>query len=323
MNQKKITELEQVIRQGYQNTAGIIVLKNGQILYETYFNDCTEENPIHVFSVTKSILSILIGIALDRGEIECVDQNILAFLPNYVVKKDKTSIQRVKIRELLTMTAPFNYQEEPYIDYFMSSNYSEFALDLLGKSESGGTFRYTPLVGPDILSGILVNAAGKSVLDYAKEYLFSPLGITVEKNLIFQNQEEQMAFYASRTISGWVSDAAGINTAGWGLTLTLQDLAKIGQLYLNEGKWGNKQIVSSRWVEESTQKHSYWKEAGLSYGYLWWVLSDSVFAAMGDGGDILYVDTKEKTVIALTGLFEQKTGDRIELIEKYVKPMIE
>ena len=73
----------------------------------------------------------------------------------------------------------------------------------------------------------------------------------------------------ARDVSGWVMDSKGIHAAGWGLTLTARDMAKIGQLYLDDGKWDGKQIVSAQWIAESTREHSRWEELNLPYGYLW------------------------------------------------------
>ena len=192
----------------------------------------------------------------------------------------------------------------------------------LGGRGKIGTFRYAPLIGPDILTGILVRAIGQSVLDFAAENLFEPLGIKVENNLLFESKEEQMAFNQSTDISGWVTDSMGIHAAGWGLTLTPMDMAKIGQLYLNGGMWEGKQIISSKWIEDSTIEHSRWKKENLPYGYLWWVNEDG-YAAMGDGGNAIYVNTKKKLVISIAALFAPKAGDRIELIKKDIEPAFE
>lgn len=173
----------------------------------------------------------------------------------------------------------------------------------------------------DILSGILVRATGQSVLDFAAENLFEPLGIKVENNLLLESKEEQMAFNQSRDISGWAIDPAGIHAAGWGLTLTPMDMAKIGQLYLNGGMWEGKQIISSKWIEDSTVEHSRWKKENLPYGYLWWVNEDG-YAAMGDGGNTIYVNTKKKLVISIAALFVAKAGDRIELIKEFIEKTI-
>ncbi len=321
MNQDKIKELEKTISSDYSNIAGIIVLKNGEKLYENYFNECTAANAIHVFSVTKSIISILIGIALDKGYIKSIDQKVLDFFPDYTIKRGEKTIQSVTIKDMLTMTAPYKYRSAPYTKYFTSDDWVKAALDLLGGKSPIGEFRYTPLIGPDILSGILVKATGQSVLDFATEYLFSPLGIKGKTNVIFHDKEEQFAFLKAKNVSGWVADPQGINTAGWGLTLTAMDMAKIGQLYLDGGKWKGKQIVSAGWIDESTMEHSRWKQLNLPYGYLWWVEVGNGYAAMGDSGNVIYINTKKKIVVAIASLYKPSAKDRIGLIIERVEPI--
>lgn len=323
MNQKKLEQLEKKISSHYGNITGMVVLKDGVVSYEKYFKGCTENSHVHVYSVTKSIVSALIGIALDKGHIKSIEQRVLDFFPEYKVKKGEHTIQKITIKDMLTMTAPYKYRLfPPYIKYFTSSDWVKFSLDLLGGRGKIGNFRYAPLIGPDILSGILVKATGQSVYDFAAKHLFSPLEIIVENSLTFHDKEEQMAFNKSTDISGWVSDPLGIHTAGWGLTLTPMDMAKIGKLYLDGGIWRNKQIVSQKWIEESTTEHSRWKKPNLPYGYLWWVNEDG-YAAMGDGGNIIYINTKKKLVVSIAALFVPRAGNRMELIKDYIVPIFE
>lgn len=325
MNQEKVTELEKTINKDYRNVAGIIVIINGKTLYENYFNECTATSRIHVYSVTKSIISILIGIAIDKGYIKGINQKVLDFFPDYTVKRREKTIQKVTLENLMTMTAPFKYKFAPYKKYFTSDDWVKFTIDLLGGRGQIGKFRYTPLIGPDILSGILVKATGQSVLEFATENLFSPLGIAVERNVIFHSKEEQLAFNKAINISGWVADTTGVNSGGWGLTLSPTDMAKIGQLYLDGGMCNGKLIVSKKWIDESTKEHSRWKKLNLPYGYLWWVGDDKEhgYAAMGDGGNIIYVNTKKKMVVSIASLFMVNAKDRIEFIKKYIEPIFE
>ena len=250
-----------MIDRDYDNIAGIAVLKDGRSVYERSFHGCTAQSRIHIYSVTKSVLSILIGIAADKGYIQSTDQKVLDFFPGYAVKKREKTIQEIKLKHLLTMTAPYKYKFAPYVKYFTSQDYVKFTLDLLGSRGKVGDFRYTPLIGPDILSGILAEAAGQSVFSFAAENLFSPLGITVERSISFQSKEEQLAFNAATDISGWAADPSGNNTGGWGLSLSPADMAKLGQLYLNKGMWDGKRIVSEQWIDESTCEHSRWESS--------------------------------------------------------------
>ncbi|MDO4274486.1 MAG: serine hydrolase [Eubacteriales bacterium] len=327
MSQEEILKLEKLISKEYSNIAGIVVRKDNKTLYENYFNECTDTSHIHVYSVSKSIVSILIGIALDKNYIKDIDQKVLDFFPDYKVKRGETTIQQITVRNLLTMTAPYKYKAAPltYIKYFMSNDWLKFTLDLLGGKQPIGKFQYTPLVGPDILTGILVKATGQSVFDFAAENLFTPLGITVEKNIVLHSAKEQSAFNKSTDISGWVTDLTGLNSGGWGLTLSPCDMAKLGQLYVNDGVWNNTQIISSKWINESITEHSRWEENDLPYGYLWWIIDEKeqACAAMGDGGNVIYFNRKKKIVISIASLFVQNPKDRIGLIRDYIEPMFE
>lgn len=315
--------LEQKISEKYGNTTGIVIWKDGKTVYEKYFQGCTRDSRIHVYSVTKSIVSALIGIALEEGVIKSLNQRVLEFFPDYIVKDKEKSIQNITLRNLLTMTAPYKYRFfPPYIKYFTSEDWVRFSLDLLGGSGRIGTFRYAPLIGPDILSGILVKTTGRSVFDFASDKLFAPLGITVEKCLTFRDKKEQMEFNKATDISGWVMDQSGVNSAGWGLTLSAMDMAKIGRLYLNGGNWNGKQMIDESWIKESTREQSCFKKRNLPYGYLWWISEDG-FAAMGDGGNIIYVNTKKELVVAIAALFVSRAGDRIALIKDCIEPLFE
>lgn len=323
MEQKQIASLERKIEKEYGNIAGIIVLKDDNVVYKKYFNQCSENDPIHIFSVTKSIVSMLFGIALDKGCIKNLDEKVIGFFPNYQIKKREKTIQHITIRNLLTMTAPYKYRFNPYPKYFSSEDWVMSSLDFLGGRGKIGNFKYAPIIGIDILSGVLINTTGKSVLEFAQDNLFYPLGIFVDKNIYFQNKQEQLDFYKSKGANGWVADLKGTNTAGWGLSLTTMDMAKLGQLYLNEGYWNGRQIISGKWIAESTQVQSVWKARHLKYGYLWWVIDEAEhsYAALGDGGNAIYVNPKDRIVVAVSSLFVPGVKDRIDFIKREIEPL--
>ena len=321
---EKIAEMEAAIAADYSNIAGMVVLKDGKAVYENYFGSCTSGSRIHVFSVTKSIVSILFGIALDKGYFDSIDRKVLEFYPEYVIKRGEKTIQHITIRDMLTMTAPYKYKSTPYTKYFTSPDWVKFSLDVLGGKGETGAFRYAPLIGPDILTGILVKVTGQSVLNFARENLFAPLGIAVEQNITFHNKEEQMAFYKATDMSVWVADPMGVNAGGWGLTLSPMDMAKIGELIRNGGIYDGTRIVSEEWVRESTSEQSRWAERDLPYGYLWWVLEqEHGCAAIGDGGNIIYVSPDKNMVAAIASHFQPRVKDRIEFIRKYVEPVFD
>ncbi|MEG2488313.1 serine hydrolase domain-containing protein, partial [Anaerorhabdus sp.] len=114
MHQKMIDELNQHILQDYENTAGIIIIKNGKMEYENYFNGADVNSSSHIFSATKSIVSICIGIAIDKGYIKGVQEKVLNYFPDYKIKRGEKTIQTVTLENLLTMTAPYKYIFAPY-----------------------------------------------------------------------------------------------------------------------------------------------------------------------------------------------------------------
>ena len=324
------TKMEKIIHHSYPNIAGVCVRKKDEVVYESYLNGSSPETTVHVFSVTKSIISALIGIAIDTGKIRSKGQKVLEFFPEYSIMEAEKTIQNVTIEALLTMTAPYKYKpecykERDYAKYFASEDWVNASLDLLGGKKKTGEFLYTPLIGPDILSGIIKKATGQSVVDFANQHLFLPLGISGKENIFLKNKEEQLVFYEAKNVDGWVAGPNGVNPAGWGLGLCAMDMAKIGQLYLNGGRWENKQIISSDWILESTMEHSrsnFWK---LSNGYLWWVIDEKehIYAAMGDGGNIIYVNEKKGMVVSIASFYQLKAKDRIKLIREYIEPAFE
>ncbi|MDD3213975.1 MAG: serine hydrolase [Eubacteriales bacterium] len=313
--------LEKLVADEYANTEAMIVLKDGQTVYEKYYHGCSADHAVHLFSVTKSVFSMLIGIALDKGYLQSVDQKVLDFFPDYAAKRGEKTLQRVTICDLLTMTAPYKYKSAPYTKYFSSESWVKASLDLLGGKGEIGRFRYAPLIGPDILSGILTASTGCSALDFAVRYLFSPLGIDITDKIVFHSKEEQLSIMKGNSKSGWVADPQGINTTGWGLFATPADMAKLGLLYRNRGMWNGKQIVSAGWVDESTAVHSRWSQ--LAYGYLWWIIDEQEhsFAALGDGGNTIYVNPAQNIIVVIAALFKPNAKDRIALIREYIEPL--
>lgn len=323
MNNEKAEELNTLIREAYSNIAGVVVKKNNEIIFENYYNGHNHNDTIHVASVTKSIISALIGIAIDKGFIKSIEQNILDFFQGYKIKRGEKAIQKITIKDLLTMTAPYKFKYEPYTKVYSSDDWTKTTLDLIGGKGKIGEFRYTT-VGLQVLSGILTNATGQPIIDFASENLFKHLDIKTPQNVTIKDKNEHFAFLKNKNVSGWVVDPKGVNTAGWGLSLSTNDMSKIGQLYLNMGKWNDKQILSSEWIENSVKEHSNWGK--LPYGYLWWIIDGNNgrdYAALGDGGNVIFVSPVKKMVIAISSQFMPRAKDRIQLIQKNIIPLFE
>ncbi len=323
MEHGKVVAIDRLIAEEYRNIVGVIVRKDNETVLENYYNGWKQNEAIHIASVTKSIFSLLIGIAIDKGAIQGTDQPILDFFQDYQPKRGEKTIRKIKIRDVLTMTAPYKFRYEPYTKVYSSDDWTKSVLDLAGGKGRIGAFKYTT-IGLQILSGVLMAATGRSVTDFAAENLFSHLHIAPPENVTINDKTEYLAFLKNKQVNAWVVDPQGANTAGWGLALSPRDMAKIGQLCLNRGQWNGKQIVASEWIECSTVEHS--RMGNLPYGYLWWVINKNYrndFAALGDSGNVIFVAPQQHLVIAIASQFMPRTKDRIELIEKNILPLFD
>ena len=137
-------ELHNIVKEQQPNICQIVAYKDGQKIYSDTWNDYKEDDNVHIASVTKSIISILIGIAIDKGMIKSVNQKVLEFFPDYVTKRSEKTIQDITLYHLLTMTAPYKYKSEPWTKVCMSEDWTKSVLDLLGgKKGITGEFKYS------------------------------------------------------------------------------------------------------------------------------------------------------------------------------------
>lgn len=271
MRQGILSDLDSVIQKDYKNINGIVVLRDGQRVHEKYYNGATAEESNNVASVTKTIMSALIGIAIDQGLIDSVDQKVLDFFPKYPVSANDFMKKSVTIKHLLTMTAPFafsikNFGARPFepLDRIRrQKDWVKHTISLMGVKSQMGQFQYsTP--STHLLSAILTKVSNMKARDYANTYLFDPIGMS-------QIDDYDMKAYGlddvfGKNVKGWVKDPQGINAGGWGgLKLTARDMALFGQLYLNQGLWNGRQIISKNWCETSVASND------NNYGYLWWL----------------------------------------------------
>ena len=321
-------KLHRIIEEQQPNICQIVAIKNNEIVYNDNWNNYKTTDNVHIASVTKSIISVLIGIAIDKGMIESVNKKVLDFFPDYVIKRGEKTLQDVTLYNLLTMTAPYKCKSEPWTKVCTSEDWTKTVLDLLGgKSGITGEFKYLSL-GIHILSTIITKVSNMTTLEFANKYLFEPLNIKARKEYIVRNKDEHIDFVTSKLPeeNGWFCDNKGIATAGFGLCLSAEDLSKIGQMCLNKGIYSNKQIVSSKWIEQMTTPYIKCNEkfAFMQYGYLWWIINDkkNIYSAIGDSGNVIYVNTDKNIVIAVTSTFKPLVFDRVEFIQKYIEPFI-
>lgn len=328
MNKRSFDGLHQYIQAEQGNICQIVAYKGGRLAYEDYWNGFARHDAAHVMSVTKSVVALLIGIAMDEGLIDSVEQNILDFFPDYQVKRGERTIQEVKLRHLLTLTAPFKYRSEPWTRVCTSEDWTVAALDLLGgKAGLTGEFKYTTL-GLHILTGILHQVSGETTAEFANKRLFAPLGIPAAVNICAETAEEHKAFIMDKQPRQhlWFVDPMDIATAGFGLCLSAFDMAKIGELCRNKGVCGGQRIVSAQWIEECTRPRYQCGEefAHMQYGYLWWIVDQGspAYAAIGDGGNVIFVDPAQGVTVAVTGTFKPRIYDRVPMIQQRIVPLL-
>nr|WP_256124218.1 serine hydrolase [Paenibacillus chitinolyticus] len=318
MDPEKLAELEPVIRSEYSNINGVVIVRNGAIACERYYNGYGPEDTHHVASVTKSILSALIGIAIDTGFIKHVDQKVLDFFPEYVSDAADSQKREITLRHLLTMTAPYPFEDwhEPLDKMCMQPDWVKYTLDMLGQKGEIGTFKYST-AGAHLLSSILTRSTGKSAREFANERLFRPIGMKEIPDYEMESFGFEDLF--GKKVRGWVQDPNRISTGGWGLTLTPRDMARFGLLYLNRGLWNHHPIISGTWVNESTAMNA------NNYGYLWWLREeDGVYAysAIGDGGNVICCIPEKDLVVAIASEFVAHPRDRWTLIKDHVIPAV-
>lgn len=319
-------ELRAVIEKTFTNTTGMIIVHKGKKVFEEYFNECNENTALHVFSVTKSIMGLLIGKAIEEGKIQSIDDKLLSFFPEYLIKMKEETLKQVTLKDLLTMTVPYRYKFNPYTKYFSAEDQVLFSLKQVGgKFGKLGDFRYSPLIGPDILSGIIRNVSGMSVKEYAKQTLFEPLGIGEKADICFASKDEQMDYYRRTDYNGWVCDRKGNYNAGWGLHLTAREMAAIGEMMRNHGVYDGKQILSEDWIIDSTTAKINHTGMPAMYGYLWWIIDgkERAYAALGDGGNTIYVNESKELVVVINGKFRPREKDRIGFIRDVIEDKVD
>ncbi|MGH7949764.1 MAG: serine hydrolase domain-containing protein [Candidatus Binataceae bacterium] len=335
---------ERVLDNTYKNIHSVLLVKNGKLVVEEYFPGTDDEGKFQVYnrdklhdvaSVTKSVTSILIGIALDQHILTNVDQKMSALLPQYSDIFANSDKDRICLKHFLSMTAGLAWDESsyPYFRYLndhMDMNVApdpiRYVLEKQVVAVPGTTFDYNS--GLSLALGqVILNVSGMPADKFAERHLFDPLGIP--------------RYF-------WFKYPNGAVQAGGGLHITPRDMAKIGYLYLNGGRWHGRQIVSEAWITASTTQHApgegydrigtmWWLEKiGLpvtggwphQYGYQWWLgsfrLGDRVvkcFSARGRAGQFIFVFPELNLVAVFTGWNEFSLMNQpFDMLERYILP---
>lgn len=285
MDSEFLAQAISFVRERNLNIHSLLVIRNGYIVADAYFYPFARGSKHDIASVTKSFTSTLIGIATDKGYIKSVNQPVPEFFPERTVANLDADKKATTLKDLLTMSSGLQCVSDPRevtLSQMMASpDWVQFMLDLPMSDRPGTRFVYNS-GGSHLLSAIIRESTGMNELAFAQKNLFEPLGIA---DVI------------------WPLDPQGVNNRGWGdLRVTPHDMAKLGYLYLNEGCWDGKHVVSSEWVAAATSKHIRSDLRGHNgYGYQWWIRSSGDgYSAVGRGGQRIFVLPDKKMVVVTT-----------------------
>jgi CubicO group peptidase (beta-lactamase class C family) len=291
----------------------LLIVKNGYLVAEQYFNGKQMDETNNVASVTKSYISALIGIAVAEGYITSLGQKMMDYFPEYAGPDLDQDKYEITIRQLLMMRAGYPYDSTSayYAQLSRSGNFMRFVVGQYPLSNPPGSEWNYSSASAHILSGILTKAVGMPLVKFATQYLFDPLDIEI------------------RT---WERDPQGYYMGGGDMAYTSRDMAKFGYLYLSNGAFDGKQVIPAEWIDESLQSYSStnYKDLGtfknVQYGYLWWsanVGKYKVNFAWGHGGQyIVIVPELNMVVVSTANPFLGDFSDEAWKMEKSIMDLI-
>jgi CubicO group peptidase (beta-lactamase class C family) len=280
---------------------GLLVVKNGYLIAEGYFNGGTVEQKARVQSVTKSYTSALVGIALDQGYLSSVDQKMMEFFPEFAGQIKDPKKNQITIRDMLQMRAGYPWEESTaeLFEMLYHGFRPSLLVDVPLVRDPGTDFEYSSLTS-HLLGIIVARATGKDLKSFAEENLFSPLNVE---------------------IGDWIQDWEGYYNGHADIHFTARDMARFGLLYLNNGEYEGNQIISAEWVHDSLQTYSEdaWDYRvgrnfnDIGYGYQWWSAragNHRFNLAWGHGGQQIVLVDELNMVIVVTAdpLFGQHGG---------------
>ena len=267
----------------------VIIVKNNRLVFEKYFNETNEKSFQLTYHIINSVIATLIGICIDEGLIENVDQKVITFFPEYREKITDSLQYKITIEHLLTMTGGYEWESEHHNneikEFIENPDLLEYMFKCSIANEPGTVFSQNS-GGIFLLTKIIEKVTSKKIEVFADKKLFKPLGI--------QNYK-------------WERDSTGKTKGPYALYMLPRDLAKFGCLYLNKGVLDGEEIIGEEWIKKATELHFALSPiAPISLeieqngmGYLWWNFSD-LFAAQGHSGQKLFVIPSKDTVVVIT-----------------------
>jgi CubicO group peptidase (beta-lactamase class C family) len=286
----------------------VTIIRHGAVVADAYAAPY-ESDSIHItYSCTKSVVSTLIGIAIDQGLIEGVDVPLLGLFPDVAVENVDARKEALTLENALTMSTGMDSQDS-YLYRWRglstlreSDDWTSSALSFPMAADPGTRFDYSNTASY-LLSSALQRATGVTAADYADLHLFGPLGITDYE---------------------WAESPEGVNIGWSDLSLTPHDMAKFGYLMLQQGEWNGTQLVSTGWVTAATTAHISAGTLADRYGYQWWVDDDGYFMALGYAGQYIVVLPKQDAVVVFTSdLPEDQFFVPRDLVDEIIIPAME
>ena len=272
----------------------LLISIDGKLVEERYFHGTDPSHWSNVKSVSKSIIATLVGIALDREYIKSVRDPIGKYFPQYLDAGKEEVKREITIEDLLTMRSGLETtSNRNYGQWVQSGNWVRHVLTRPMTNIPGGIMIYST-GNSHLLSAILTRVTGMSTFDFARRYLADPLGIPIRP---------------------WLRDPQGIYLGGNEMHLTPRGMLKIGELYINRGRAGNKPIVSQAWIEESLKPRTRSQRSGREYGYGWWIDrlgGHPSYFAWGHSGQFIFVVPDLKLVVVTTSAATTERDERRE-----------
>ncbi len=302
--------MRKIVDETYPNVHSVLIIKDGKLVFEEYFYEFTGDSLQQLRSATKSFVSALTGIAIEKGMIKSRYEPILPYFAEYTFDNNSDLKKQITIENLLSQQSGLDCDisndksEGNETKMSNSDDWVKFTLDLPMIDIPGGKGMYCS-GNPIILGRIIEKKTKQPLPEFAKKTLFEPLGITKYKWHFKPDKSSSETFCQ--------------------LYLRPRDMAKFGLLYLNKGKWNGHPVVSEEWVQQSLSKHSVIQ--GVDYGYLWWLKyldADGVRyygkAAQGNGGQKIYIWPEQNMVTVITGGSFNVQSPSDELIRKFILP---
>ena len=274
---------------GSSGEGSFVVMHNGAVVYESHARGHGMHTNQVMFSVTKSVLSALVGVAIAQGYLESVEQYVIDFFPEACIRRGQKSKRGMTIYHLLTMTSGMPGMEGTRSTFgLVNRRDSGLAAFLTPQIDAPGeTFRYCSGATPQTLVGVLERATGQNLYDFARAQLFDPLGMASVE---------------------WATTRARSPFGGFGMRLSPDDMLRFGYLFLRDGVWDGERILPEGWVEASTEffeiSELFGEEMDMAYGFMWWEVPNDLgasFSALGLGGNVISVYAEHDMVIVRTG----------------------